>query len=380
MNSPHVSIIIPVYNTGDILNRCVDSILVQSFGNWEAVLIDDGSDNHTAQICDKCASKDNRIRVIHKINGGVSSARNRGINEAKGEWISFIDADDYVKQDFLEKLVDNLDADFIVCGFVSSQHINVIPNEQHWNEKNMNEGAERLITDKYLLYTPWCKLFKKSILEKNRLLFDTSLRLSEDTVFCYQYLYYVQSARVVSSSGYFYDGIWGGGRKYSLSLEEVLYIAKMQTEAIKNLNKRFHCNIDYRYKGYRFSHLKNLYKRLTLLDIYNYYRQNNDKITWDEFQNDTTFNLLQRSFNELTTQSNLSSLKNEYKKVVSFYTKTKIGSKGLSFYVRLFAFLINYHFNLLNILYLKLYSAVRNWIHKKHGGVTSPRQKNSSQL
>ena len=359
MNSPLVSIIIPVYNTGDILNRCIESLLSQSFGDWEAVLVDDGSDVHTSQVCDNCSSKDSRIRVFHKKNGGVSSARNRGIKEAKGKWVSFIDADDYVEKDFLEKLVEKLDADFIICGFVSSHHLEIIPNVHYWKEGEMRECVDCLITDKYVLYTPWCKLFKKSILEKNSLLFDTSLRLSEDTVFCYQYLCHVQSVRVVSSSGYYYDGIWGGGRKYSLTLDEVLYLEKKQIEAIKNINNRFQSNIDYRYKGYRFTHIKDLYKNLTLSGIYNYYRQINDKVTWDEFQNDTVFNLIKSSFNELITLSDLNSLKEEYKNVVLFYSNCRVGSSGLSFSIRFYAFLLNCHLDFLNITYLKIYSAVR---------------------
>ena len=94
--NPSISIIVPVYNAERTLNRCVDSILSQTFQEWELLLIDDGSTDRSGELCDEYASKDQRIKVFHKKNGGVSSARNIGLNYAKGEWITFIDSDDEI--------------------------------------------------------------------------------------------------------------------------------------------------------------------------------------------------------------------------------------------------------------------------------------------
>lgn len=96
-NTSLISIIVPVYNTEKYLDKCIQSVLAQTYTNWELLLIDDGSTDSSGIICDKYAAEDNRIRVFHKENGGVSSARNLGLDNAKGEWISFVDADDWIE-------------------------------------------------------------------------------------------------------------------------------------------------------------------------------------------------------------------------------------------------------------------------------------------
>ena len=103
--SPKISVIVPVYNVEKYLPRCIDSILSQTFKDFELLLIDDGSPDNCGKICDEYAAKDRRVRVFHKPNGGVSSARNLGLDKACGEWITFIDSDDYVAVDYLEELV-----------------------------------------------------------------------------------------------------------------------------------------------------------------------------------------------------------------------------------------------------------------------------------
>ena len=104
MNNKKVSIIVPVYNVEKYLQRCIESILTQTETDFELLLIDDGSKDKSGLICDEYAQKDKRVNVIHKENGGVSSARNLGIEKANGEWMCFIDADDYVRQDFLSDI------------------------------------------------------------------------------------------------------------------------------------------------------------------------------------------------------------------------------------------------------------------------------------
>ena len=99
-NNPKISIIVPVYNVEQYLRRCIDSILNQSFADFELLLIDDGSKDKSGAICDEYAAKDSRIRVFHKENGGVSSARNIGLENARGEWLSFIDGDDVITEGY----------------------------------------------------------------------------------------------------------------------------------------------------------------------------------------------------------------------------------------------------------------------------------------
>ena len=114
-----ISVIVPVYNVENYIHHCVDSILSQSFSDFELLLIDDGSNDKSGLICDEYARKDSRIKVYHKENGGVSSARNLGIEKANGEWICFIDADDYVRQDFFSDIQQYLfnDVDIVHWGF-----------------------------------------------------------------------------------------------------------------------------------------------------------------------------------------------------------------------------------------------------------------------
>ena len=113
MNNPAISIIIPVYNAENYLRRCIDSVLSQSFTDFELILVDDGSKDKSPQICDEYASQDTRVRVIHKANGGVSAARNDGLDIAKGEYITFIDSDDWVERDYLSTLSNYRDYDIV---------------------------------------------------------------------------------------------------------------------------------------------------------------------------------------------------------------------------------------------------------------------------
>lgn len=103
-----ITIIVPVYNSEKTLDKCINSILEQTFHEWELLLINDGSTDRSGKLCDEYASKDQRIKVFHKENGGVCSARNLGINNAKGKWITFCDSDDYVDEDWLNLFMENI--------------------------------------------------------------------------------------------------------------------------------------------------------------------------------------------------------------------------------------------------------------------------------
>ena len=103
--APLVSVIVPVYKTEKFIHRCIDSVLNQTYSNWEMILVDDGSPDACGQICDSYAEKDGRIHVIHQENQGLSAARNAGIKICKGEWIYFLDSDDFIVEDALEKMI-----------------------------------------------------------------------------------------------------------------------------------------------------------------------------------------------------------------------------------------------------------------------------------
>ena len=126
-----ISVIVPVYNTEKYIEKCVMSILNQTYKNLEIILIDDGSTDNSPQICDSLAEKDNRITVIHQPNGGVSSARNIGLDNTHGDYITFVDSDDYIEPNMIEFLSENIgDTNIAMCGYTSvEENGNLSPQE-----------------------------------------------------------------------------------------------------------------------------------------------------------------------------------------------------------------------------------------------------------
>lgn len=206
--TPKISVIVPVYNVEKYLPRCIDSILSQTFTDFELLLIDDGSPDNCGKICDEYAAKDSRVKVFHKSNGGVSSARNLGLDNAQGEWITFIDSDDYIEQGFLF-IPEIVSEDLLIQDY---KHINVgktkqyeflplvisSPQMQCFINENMN---------KVIFRVPWAKFFKRSIIVDNSLRFLNGVKIGEDTLFVYDYLSFTTSVRYLNRSKYVYvDG------------------------------------------------------------------------------------------------------------------------------------------------------------------------------
>lgn len=159
MNNLLISVIVPVYNAETYLHRCIDSILSQTFTDFELILVDDGSIDGSGKICDEYALLDKRIRVFHKENGGVSSARNLGLCYAKGKWINFVDADDWILEDALLILINKI-----------SEDIDVIITETKNNELiSGDEFARGLLVYKYST-TLWGKLYRRTIIEDSQAL------------------------------------------------------------------------------------------------------------------------------------------------------------------------------------------------------------------
>lgn len=196
MSTPKISVIVPVYNVEKYLRRCIDSILAQTFADFELLLIDDGSKDSSGAICDEYAEKDNRILVFHKENGGVSSARNVGLDNAKGEWITFVDADDYVSKEWLYyfKFKDNTDTAMICQGLVK-----FIQNGDDINDTSVTEtyrcncigGVSCVLTAIFLRsMLGWIvvKAFRRDLIKKRSVKFDISQRYREDEKFILEYL------------------------------------------------------------------------------------------------------------------------------------------------------------------------------------------------
>ena len=163
-----ISVIVPVYNVEQYLERCVDSIISQTYTNLEIILVNDGSTDNSGKLCDELAKKDERIRVIHKENGGLSDARNRGIDEAESDLVGFIDSDDYIDSDMYEVLLKNLnntDADLSMCALYDVYNNTPeaqVTNKETW--KLSSEQAIKMVMEaKILSVTAVNKLYRKSL-------------------------------------------------------------------------------------------------------------------------------------------------------------------------------------------------------------------------
>lgn len=206
---PKISVIVPAYNAEKYLYRCVDSVLKQTFFDFELLLVDDGSTDGTAAICDTYSSMDSRVRVFHKENGGVSSARNLGIDNAQGEWITFVDSDDWIEYNAFEKFIDYNDGDLIVGAmkFENSQTIAVLSEENTLIEGDTLWQQLTGNIDHSLISGPWCKLFKRKIIVEKQIRFNEALCFAEDNVFVKSYLIHISRIRNVNVLCYHYQDI-----------------------------------------------------------------------------------------------------------------------------------------------------------------------------
>lgn len=237
-----VSITVPVFNVEKYLPECIESILKQSYNNLELLLINDGSTDTSGIICDKYAQSDKRVRVFHKKNEGVSKARNLGIESATGEWICFIDSDDWIPSDYLETILNDTyiaDLTFWGCKIHSldKYQTEYKPIEQFTEEKENIENCLAYLKEndqhfEYLGFT-WNKLFKTSIIKKYDIKFIEYLSLREDEVFTLSYARYISSIRIKSSPLYNYRILNTGLTHKTKSKQEYLSLIKELNEVLK---------------------------------------------------------------------------------------------------------------------------------------------------
>jgi len=188
-----ISIIVPMYNSEKFISRCVDSILSQSYTDFELILVDDGSTDSTVSICENYAKNDNRILLLKKENGGVSSARNFGLKHAVGELIMFVDSDDSIRPLCLERVAEISDsADFIIFGISFCFLNHSIDTRPVDNLKNYSVteflASSELYSYKSSLSSPWARVFKRDIILENNISFNESMSFAEDSLFNVQYL------------------------------------------------------------------------------------------------------------------------------------------------------------------------------------------------
>lgn len=207
---PIFSVIVPVYNIEKYLQRCIDSILAQTFPNFELLLIDDGSNDTSGSMCDAYAKKDSRVRVFHKPNGGVSSARNVGLDNANGEWICFCDSDDWVDNTWLQIFQKGVAYDFIIQSFFARNWQGCISEKMIAMPLFIGESTQKIkilfdLSYKYWnIGFIWCRAFKKSIINNHSIRFNINYKIREDELFVFQYMEHIQSFMICPEGAYHY--------------------------------------------------------------------------------------------------------------------------------------------------------------------------------
>ena len=214
-----LSVIIPVYNTDSVLGRCVESVLGQDFLDFELLLIDDGSNDESGALCDAYAAKDGRVHVYHKAHRGVSPARNVGLDHASGEWVTFIDSDDFVESGYFD-LPYSGETDLYVrnwCyanGQVGERFEPQIVDEQHY------WSFMQAMMHTFAFRTGCSFFFKRTLIENIGIRFDERFHLGEDSLFVLDYFRLGTTLQIVDGASYRYDRSDQWESKHVLSWQE----------------------------------------------------------------------------------------------------------------------------------------------------------------
>ena len=238
---PKLSIIIPVYNSESYITQCIDSILTQSFTNFELILVNDGSTDSSDKICDEYAQKDSRVVVIHKENGGVSSARNKGIDFAKGEWIMFVDSDDYLSTTYLSAFPMNIEHDMEVCGMkmMNDNNQSYCPKQTMlYTTENMSKFYNDIFDNPYIT-SPCTKILKRTLLNKYNVRFDERIKITEDTLFIMNYLLNSKSIYLIPNNGYYYRNPENIANKYRQNVDCMYYNLTKLSKTVVLLSNKF---------------------------------------------------------------------------------------------------------------------------------------------
>lgn len=216
-----ISIIVPVYNVEKYINKCIESIVNQTYKNLEIILVDDGSPDNCPKMCDDWAEKDSRIKVIHKTNGGLSDARNAGLSVASGDYIAFIDSDDFIEIDFYEKLynvIKDTNCDISICNLkMVYESKNIIDNTSDTLKITQYSTIEAMsaLIDDIIRQVVWNKLYKADVIKN--ILFDVG-KYHEDEFWSYKAIGAANKIAAIDYTGYNYlqrsESIMGNG--YSL--------------------------------------------------------------------------------------------------------------------------------------------------------------------
>lgn len=244
--SKTISIVVPIYNAAKHISHLIDSVLAQTHQQWQLILVNDGSRDNSLEICQKYAINDNRIIVVDQPNAGPSAARNLGILHATGDWITFVDADDDLLDCFLESMMHEAakctSVDIVFAGYIIAEPQRKNIYTYNTIVYNGIANVKEAITKSNILHRccPWGKMFRRSVLTENDILFDTQLAHSEDRLFVYDYLLHTRGIATTSTIGYLYDSTQVGTLKNKVLAVDKLYIRQQRlTEAAHRVISHF---------------------------------------------------------------------------------------------------------------------------------------------
>ena len=238
-----ISLIIPVYNVESFLSECLDSILDQTDSNYEVIVVDDGSTDCSLNIAEEYQALCSRIKVVHQANAGVSAARNKGIALAQGEYIAFVDSDDWLDSDYLKRLREPLDkgVDLVTVGMFdceSAEKCDKVQNACTYLP-NLNEANQFLALLKSKRLTgPCCKLYKTAIIKDNGLRFSEDVSFAEDKEFVARYVSFCNSAFISDYCGYYYRCAVTGSLSKKIHPERYLTEYRIWEIWFDTINKR----------------------------------------------------------------------------------------------------------------------------------------------
>lgn len=203
-----ISVMIPVYNAQKHIGKCIESLLKQTYTNIQIVIVNDGSKDDSQIICEEYARKDKRIKLVNQPNGGEGAARNTGLKEADGKYLCFVDADDYVKEDFVENFYNlhkKYNAELSICGFTELKGEEVI-NETSGNLEQLNQAQamEKLLKEDSFKGYVWNKMFKMDIIREHKLQFDVTLAVWTDVLFVFNYMEHIDRVAFDPTPKYYY--------------------------------------------------------------------------------------------------------------------------------------------------------------------------------
>lgn len=244
-----ISIIVPIYKSEKYINKCIDSIINQSYKNIEVILVDDGSPDNCPQICDEYALVDKRIKVIHKGNSGVSASRNAGIEASSGKYIMFCDSDDFVHPMWCELLHNAINIEGIdlgICGyFFVEPNSKQIVNEKIYSSPLLQVIGKNQFFNLYIkefINMPWNKIYKRDIIVKNNLKMDENICYNEDLIFVMKYIMCMNGNFAFVNKGL---NFYRKGVMDSLTNRYVEKLWEIKKEVFKIMEETFnHCGID----------------------------------------------------------------------------------------------------------------------------------------